>query len=77
MQTEALMEKQRSFFDSGKTLDISFRVRALDRLEQSLLACEDRLYAALRKDLGKSRAEAYMCEIGLTLSELRLSLIHI
>lgn len=77
MQTEALMEKQRSFFDSGKTLDISFRVRALDRLEQSLLACEDRLYAALRKDLGKSRAEAYMCEIGLTLSELRYMKKHV
>lgn len=71
------MEKQRSFFDSGKTLDISFRVRALDRLEQSLLACEDRLYAALRKDLGKSRAEAYMCEIGLTLSELRYMKKHV
>ncbi len=77
MQTEALMEKQRSFFDSGKTLDISFRVRALDRLEQSLLACEDRLYAALRKDLGKSRAEAYMCEVGLTLSELRYMKKHV
>ena len=28
------------------------------------------LAAALKADLGKSRMESYMCEIGLTLSEL-------
>lgn len=77
MQTEALMKKQRSFLDSGKTLDISFRIRALDLLERAILAHEERLYAAIRKDLGKSRAEAYMCETGLTLSELRYMKRHL
>lgn len=76
MQTEALMEKQRSFFDSGKTLDISVRIRALEALEQAVLAYEERLHAALQEDLGKSRAEAYMCETGLTLSELRYMKKH-
>ena len=71
MQIEALMERQRAFFDSGKTLDMAYRLRALRLLEQAVTDHEQRLAHALRSDLGKSRAEAYMCEIGLTLSELR------
>mgnify|MGYP000320274521 CR=1 FL=1 len=35
-----------------------------------MLRHEEDLYGALKKDLGKSRMESYMCEIGLTLSEL-------
>ncbi len=77
MQMEALMKKQRDFFDSGKTLDISFRIRALEKLEQAVHVYEERLYGALRKDLGKSKAEAYMCEVGLTLSELRYMKKHV
>lgn len=77
MQTKALLKKQRDFFDSGKTLDLSFRIRALEKLEQAVLAYEERLYAALRKDLGKSKAEAYMCEVGLTLSEIRYMKRHV
>lgn len=71
MQIEMLMEKQRTFFASGKTFDIAYRLDALNRLEQAILKYEDSLYAALKKDLGKSKSEAYMCEVGLTLSELR------
>ncbi len=76
MQIEALMERQRAFFDSGKTLDMAYRLRALRLLEQAVTDSEQRLAHALRSDLGKSRAEAYMCEIGLTLSELRYMKRH-
>ncbi len=76
MQIEALMERQRAFFDSGKTLDMAYRLRALRLLEQAVTDHEQRLAHALRSDLGKSRAEAYMCEIGLTLSELRYMKRH-
>lgn len=71
MQIDRVVELQRQFFDSGKTRNVSFRIRMLERLEQSVLACEKELCAAMKKDLGKSETEAYMCEIGLTLSELR------
>lgn len=77
MQIETLMKEQRDFFDSGKTFDISFRRKALDRLEQALRTYEPMLCRALQSDLGKSRAEAYMCEIGLTLSELRYMKRHL
>lgn len=77
MQTEALMEKQRKFFAKGATFEVSYRIEALNRLEQAILKYEDRLYEALKEDLGKSRPEAYMCEVGLTLSELRYVKKHV
>lgn len=77
MQIENLMQKQSIFFHSGKTFDIAYRIDALNRLEKSILKYEDSLYTALKKDLGKSKAEAYMCEVGLTLSELRYVRKHV
>lgn len=77
MQIEALIQAQRKFFASGKTLDVGFRIRMLTRLEQSILKYEQELNEAIHADLGKSAAEAYMCEIGLTLSELRYMRSHV
>ena len=64
MKTDTLIKKQRAFFDTGKTLAVTERMKALTSLEQALLAYEERLSQALLADLGKSRAESYMCEIG-------------
>ncbi len=77
MKTDTLIKKQRAFFDTGKTLAVTERMKALTSLEQALLAYEERLSQALLADLGKSRAESYMCEIGLTLSELRYMKKHL
>lgn len=77
MQIEELMQKQRDFFASGRTFPISCRVKALNLLERAILKYKQKLYKALRSDLGKSKAESYMCEVGLTLSELRFVRKHI
>lgn len=77
MQIETLIKKQRAFFDTGKTLEVSERMKALEALERALHAYEERLNQALLADLGKSRSESYMCEIGLTLSELRYMKKHL
>ncbi len=77
MDIKKTIGRQKAFFASGKTFSLSFRVKALDRLEAAILRHEQALCQALKKDLGKSRAESYMCEIGLTLSELRYVRRHI
>lgn len=74
---EEMVKKQRTYFAEGRTLKAEQRIEALNRLEQGILNCEQDLYAALKKDLGKSRAESYMCEVGLTLSELRFVRKHV
>ena len=74
---QALLGRQRAYFAGGGTLPVPARIRALERLEQALLAHEEDLYQALRADLGKSRTESYLCEVGLTLSELRYVRRHV
>ena len=70
-ELKTLLEKQHHFFATGKTLPVAFRLAQLTRLEQALLRYEKPLCHALKQDLGKSSMESFMCEIGLTLSELR------
>ncbi len=65
-----ILAKQHAFFASGRTIPVSFRQEQLHKLKRFLLAHEKDLNEALQKDLGKSRMESYMCEVGLTLSEL-------
>ena len=76
-KSKEIVEAQRTYYMEGKTRALSARIDALSRLEQSILTYEQELYQALRSDLGKSRAESYMCEVGLTLSELRYVRRHV
>ena len=69
-QIQAVVEKQREFFATGATLTVSFRLNALDKLRTSMESHKDEVMAAIKKDLGKGEQEAYMCEYGLSLSEL-------
>lgn len=72
-----LVISQREFFLKGTTLDINVRINALKKLYSAIKEHEEEIYDALYKDLGKSRFEGYMCEVGLTLSEISYMLKHI
>lgn len=65
-----ILQQQNHFFSSGKTIPAEFRLKQLESLKETMIRHEADLAAALKEDLGKSRMESYMCEIGLTLSEL-------
>lgn len=65
-----ILEKQHRLFPEGATLPVSFRLSQLQKLKDGIRRYEEKLDQALEADLGKSRMESYMCEIGLTLSEL-------
>ena len=71
------VEQQRAYFSTGTTFDVSARKRALTSLLETVRAHEDDIAAALKADLGKSHDEAYMCEIGLSLSEIRRLRAHV
>ncbi|MDY4694341.1 MAG: aldehyde dehydrogenase [Blautia sp.] len=79
MNNEAILnivEKQRRFFYSGRTLDVNFRIRALKKLKSCIEDNEEQINRALMEDLGKSSFESYMCETGLVLSELSYMIKH-
>ena len=65
-----ILQQQNHFFSTGKTIPAEFRLKQLESLKEAMIRHEADLAAALKEDLGKSRMESYMCEIGLTLSEL-------
>ena len=65
-----LAEQQRAYFASGATLDVKERLEALKKLKACIARHERDIAAAIKKDLGKSSAESYMCETGLVLSEI-------
>ncbi|MCR5306915.1 MAG: aldehyde dehydrogenase family protein [Oscillospiraceae bacterium] len=73
-QIHRTVEAQRRFFQSGKTLPTEFRIRQLQRLKAAVKKHQRTLCQALRDDLGRSEAEAYLCDIGVVLSELNETL---
>ncbi len=72
-----MISQQRLFFASGKTLAIDYRIQALKRLQAIIQKYETEISTALQNDLGKSKQESYMCEIGLTLSEISYMIKHV
>ena len=76
-QISRIVEEQRAFFESGKTLSVAYRKRALTALRAAIVAREADIEAALFQDLGKSDFEGYMCEIGMALDEISYMLGHI
>lgn len=77
MEIGTIVKKQREYFASGATKNIDVRIRALRRLRQAIREREESLCTAIGQDLGKSPSEAYMCEVGLTLSELSFQIKHL
>lgn len=72
-----LIQKQKKYYDSGATLPISKRLNTLKKLQNSIKKHEEDIQRALFQDLGKSSFESYMCETGLTLSELSYMIRHL
>lgn len=74
---ENILKLQKQFFNEGKTLSLSFRIDALNKLKNAILSFQTELETALSKDLGKSRQESYSSEIGFVLSEITHTQKHL
>lgn len=72
-----LVTRQSKYFQTGATLPVSARITALRRLYSAISSNEKEIHNALKKDLGKSGFESYMCETGLVLEEISYMLKHI
>ena len=65
-----LVERQRGFFRTGKTLDLDWRLEQLRRLKQAVLTNEKAIEEALAADLGRAAMEAYFCDVGAVVLEI-------
>ncbi len=75
-EIHSIVTAQRRFFLSGKTQSVNTRIAMLKKLQHAIQQYEPEINAALRQDLGKSAFESYMCEVGLTSSEIRYMIRH-
>ena len=65
-----IVEKQRTYFRSGATLDLNFRIRQLKKLKQAVADHQELLQKALYEDLRKSPVEAYLVDLGPVIVEV-------
>ena len=65
-----IVAAQRRFFRSGATLPVRWRLKQLKRLKAAVLTHEKEFEEALAADLGRSRLEAYLCDIGPVITEI-------
>lgn len=76
-QIDDILQLQRDFYDNGATIPVSFREKQLKKLYQAVQKYRPQIEEALKKDLGKSSYESFMCEIGLVLSEISYMIRHV
>lgn len=75
--TDNIVSKQRQFFNSHKTKNISFRIEELKILKQAILDNKTAIVQAVQADLSKPELEAFTTEVGLCLEEINYTLKHI
>ena len=75
-EIQALVSRQREYYESGATLDTGFRISKLKKLYEAVKRHEKDIARALKEDLGKSGYESYMCETGMVLSEISYMIRH-
>ncbi len=67
----------RSAFATGRTRPLAWRLSTLQRMRQLLEARESDLLDALAADVGKPRFEAWVTEIGFTISDIDFVTAHV
>ena len=69
-----IVQRQRAFFNSNATRDISFRKEQLKKLLSLLKSNEEELCAAIYTDFGKSEFETLATELELIYKDIRVAL---
>jgi len=64
------VQRQREYFQAGKTRDLNFRIDQLKKLKSIILANEEQIYEALKQDLGRPKFEAYMTDFVVVLQSV-------
>ncbi|GAB3067728.1 aldehyde dehydrogenase [Salinicoccus sesuvii] len=71
---ESIFNRQKQFYQSGKTRTLAFRIEALKQLKRGIQYYESDLLKAMKKDFNKGEAEAYLTEIGYVYNEINYTI---
>ncbi|WP_235576375.1 aldehyde dehydrogenase [Rossellomorea marisflavi] len=67
-----LLTKQRTYFRTGETKSVAFRINTLNTLKSLVQKHEQDILDAVKQDLNKSELEAKRAEVGLVIGEIDL-----
>ena len=67
---QRIVESQREYFRSGRTLPVSRRIEMLKKLRNAVEEHRKELEDSLHQDLGRHSTEAFFCDIGSTIMEI-------
>ena len=73
----AILNEQKAYITQCNSIPIEQRIKILKRLQELIRKNQDNIKQALFEDLHKNSAEAYMTEIGITLSEISYCIKHL
>ena len=76
-EIQALVQRQKAFFNTGQTKDARFRKAQLDILQRAIGENQEKILKALQQDLSKSAYEGYLTEVGIVLDEIRFIKRHL
>ena len=71
-EVEQILQDQKKFFDSGKTLNINYRLENLKKLRSWIFSYEKELSEALNNDFQKPYFEVLATESRFVISELNM-----
>src|SRR6185436_3602422 len=74
MELSSLLQKQRTFFDSGATRSYEFRRDQLLAFKKVILKYEQEINNALHTDLKKTAEECWVSETGLLIQEINYAI---
>lgn len=75
--TKQTLERQKAFFNTGKTKNVQFRISKLNLLRNTIKKYEKDILNALKVDLNKAPFEAYETEVGIVLEEINYTVKHL
>ena len=70
MNFQDILNEQKVFFNTQKTLSIKFRKMYLAKLKEVIIKNEDLLYDAIYKDFGKSKFDTFTTEISFVIKDI-------
>lgn len=71
---QQILSKQKSFFNTNKTKELSFRIEQLKKLKALLIQFEFELGEAIQLDFGKLAFDFYTTELGIILNDIDASI---
>lgn len=72
-----IFKNQKEFFESGKTINVDYRIKNLKKLNYIIKKNEDKILNELKKDLGKSNFEGYVTEVGILYDDINFHIKNV